>query len=222
MKALEARARKKAESDAAKAAGRPDPHARAAKGSTLGTASAPKRRGRPPGKRPQQFAPNRGATIAGVTAKVRASMVEVVEEGLQLVEFGVYIPLHIMVTPRDAFDGDKLEGWERNLLAETLVDEGLRYPRIKGWLLKAVELRTRSSLPMVVMVLALPRLAAHGVIPNELTGLVSDLREAVKASRRQRVVDAADQPAQTPPRPYESNGADGPPLGEPEQLSPIV
>lgn len=81
------------------------------------------------------------------------------------------------------FDADRLEEWEIEFLSEALTDEMLRYPRLRIWLLRAVEMRDRGTLPTAVLVIALPRLVAHGMLPDEFAGVVSDLRDAARSAR---------------------------------------
>lgn len=95
---------------------------------------------------------------------------------------------------------DKLEKWEQAYLASALTDEAFRYPRVKAWLIRIADMADRTTLPMVLMLIAAPRLARHGVVPNELVDLLAGARESAK---RQTPVSLGGRPA------HRANRGDG-------------
>lgn len=97
----------------------------------------------------------------------------------------------------ETINADRLEEWERNWLAEELVNELIQYKRVRTFLVRMVELEERSSLPMCVTILALPRLARHGILPAEFSEMIEGLREA---ARRARHAPRSSEPI-TPPAP---------------------
>lgn len=78
---------------------------------------------------------------------------------------------------------DRLEEWEQVWLAEELTNELIKYKRLRTFLIRMVELEERSSLPMCVTIIALPRLARHGILPSEFQGMIEEMREAARKAR---------------------------------------
>ena len=102
----------------------------------------------------------------------------------------------------ETIDLDKLEDWERRWLSEELTDELLRYPRLKAWLLKMVEFEERSSLPLCVATLALPRMVRHGMMPPEFKDMISAFHDTARKAHPVRGRPALVAPEPEPAAPF--------------------
>lgn len=117
-------------------------------------------------------------------------------------------------------EADKLEAWERDELAIALTAEMLRYPRLRALLIKLVEMQDRTTLPMILTLIALPRLIRHGRLPAEFEQFVEAARETARKKHAEgRGARAIDEPAPAPPSPSaSSNGQALPPIPDEETL----
>lgn len=88
---------------------------------------------------------------------------------------------------------DRLEDWERDYLAEELTDEFLKYKALRMFLIRMVDLQEKSSLPMCVIIISLPRLVRHGIVPEAFTALIKDATDAARKARHapRGIVDTA-------------------------------
>ena len=75
---------------------------------------------------------------------------------------------------------DQLKEWEAHWLAEELTDELVKYPRVRSVILRLVAIEERSSLPLCLAVIALPRMAAHGMIPEDFKKWAYDAHDAAR------------------------------------------
>lgn len=100
------------------------------------------------------------------------------------IEGGAFFAIHRTAKPPDAFDADKLEEWERDMLAEAITEEAVRYPRARAVLVRLVELDERSSIAQAVSIIAAGRMLRHGKIPPEFAELVQAMRDAARKARR--------------------------------------
>ena len=109
---------------------------------------------------------------------------------------------HERAVSDETLDLDKLEPWELRWLSEELTDELLRYPRLRAWLLKMVEFEERSSLPLCVAPLALPRMVRHGMMPAEFKDMISAFHDTARKAHPVRGRPALVTPEPEPTVPF--------------------
>lgn len=111
----------------------------------------------------------------------------------------------------EAAKADALEEWEREMIAEALTSELLRYPKVRDLLIKAVEVQDRGTLPTVIALVAMPRMIRHGLLPGELEEIIKGMREAARkarASGRRSLIEPVPTPSGPPPATHQNgNGA---------------
>lgn len=118
---------------------------------------------------------------------------------------------------RAPWEADALSAEELLLLSDALADEAIRSKRIMAWLAALDRAGPHARLMTVLVILALPRMARHGVIPQEVADELSNAAALALASGSprddnrgdlRREVDAGGRRiVTTPPIP----------AGEPEQ-----
>lgn len=166
-------------------------------------------------RRERDAAP-RGRAGAVLPDRMVRKIEELIAEVLGGVQGTALFVAHRTLTPPDELDQDALEDWERGLVAQAITAEALRYPRVRDFLVRLVDLRSRTTLPTVLMIVAAPRLLRHGIIPVEFGAMVEAAREAArKAARAPRRDPVGDpSPPAAAPAPDRAMSASGNGTGE--------
>jgi hypothetical protein len=150
--------------------------------------STPKRRGRPPGSR-------NSTTQSRGTSTVQPSVSQ--KDAREGMAFVILLLQKVLIMRVPDLKPDELSPLERQILAAAITEELYESSTVRRLLTQLNNQKKHAKLSLALMVILLPRLKRHGIIPEEMD-LEELTGELASASIRQSASDSSVRPSAGP------------------------